>query len=95
MVLREKEEIRCGWSRGMEREHTDIEGRRRKLGSLKYLAKKPGLYKPGISESLKMFEESNYNYIKHSKLGGKIKGFIGSQNTNIWVLVQPFTRCKP
>lgn len=63
-------------------------------GSLQYLAKKPELYDSGISESLKMSEESNYNYIKHSNLGGKIKGFIGSQNTNIWVLIQRFTRCK-
>lgn len=53
-------------------------------GSLEYLAKKPGLYDLGISESLTMSEESKnvLNYTKRHKLGGKIKGSLGSQNTH-------------
>lgn len=43
-----------------------------------------------------MSEESKnvLSYIKHSKVGDQKKGFIGSQNTHIWALIQPFFRCK-
>lgn len=56
-------------------------------GSPECLAKKAGLYDVGIEESLKMSEESKnvFNYIKHCKLGDKIKGFTGSQNPHIGV----------
>ena len=65
-------------------------------GSLQHLAKKAGLYDLGISESLKIYEDSKnvLNDIRHHKLGDKIKGFIGSQNAQIWGLIEPFIRCQ-